>query len=322
MQRKEILVQKRNYILDTSPELTQKIRLVEKYRPDGTVNPAYPSRLLPYGQMPKSLFLIGEFPDPSGKTAAIVGARSCSAYGKAEARRFAVELASSGVQIISGMASGIDAWAQKGALDVRGRTFSVLGCGVNVCYPRENYSLYREIAEGHGGLISEFAPDALPISWHFPIRNRIISALADIVLVVEARLKSGSLITADYALDQGKTVYAVPGRNDDPLSQGCNRLIAQGAGIATSPEVLLEELGLAAPESKKREKQERQLPPEWKKSEEFRKIFTGLNSREISLADLQEKTGIEMPQLCQVLMQLCMSGYAEEASPGYYRKTY
>ena len=139
---------------------------------------------------------------------------------------------------------------------------------------------------------------------------------------MEARLKSGSLITADYALDQGKTVYAVPGRNDDPLSQGCNRLIAQGAGIATSPEVLLEELGLAAPESKKREKQERQLPPEWKKSEEFRKIFTGLNSREISLADLQEKTGIEMPQLCQVLMQLCMSGYAEEAAPGYYRKTY
>ncbi len=283
---------------------------------------AYPSRLLPYGQMPKALFLIGEFPDPSKKTAAIVGARSCSAYGKAEARRFAACLASSGVQVISGMASGIDAWAQRGALDVRGRTFSVLGCGVNVCYPRENYSLYREIAEGHGGLISEFAPDALPLSWHFPIRNRIISALADIVLVVEARLKSGSLITADYALDQGKTVYAVPGRNDDPLSQGCNRLIAQGAGIATSPEVLLEELGLPVSKNKEKEKREKQIPPEWKKSGEFRKIFTSLDSREITLSELQEKTGIEIPQLCLVLMQMCMSGYAEETAPGYYRKTY
>lgn len=315
-------MQKRNYILDTSPELTRKIRLVEKYRSDGTINPAYPSRLLPYGQMPKALFLIGEFPDPSKKTAAIVGARSCSAYGKAEARRFAACLASSGVQVISGMASGIDAWAQRGALDVRGRTFSVLGCGVNVCYPRENYSLYREIAEGHGGLISEFAPDALPLSWHFPIRNRIISALADIVLVVEARLKSGSLITADYALDQGKTVYAVPGRNDDPLSQGCNRLIAQGAGIATSPEILLEELGLPVSKNKEKEKREKQIPPEWKKTGEFRKIFTSLDSREITLSELQEKTGIEIPQLCLVLMQMCMSGYVEETAPGYYRKTY
>ena len=295
---------------------------MEKYRSDGTINPAYPSRLLPYGQMPKALFLIGEFPDPSKKTAAIVGARSCSAYGKAEARRFAACLASSGVQVISGMASGIDAWAQRGALDVRGRTFSVLGCGVNVCYPRENYSLYREIAEGHGGLISEFAPDALPLSWHFPIRNRIISALADIVLVVEARLKSGSLITADYALDQGKTVYAVPGRNDDPLSQGCNRLIAQGAGIATSPEILLEELGLPVSKNKEKEKREKQIPPEWKKTGEFRKIFTSLDSREITLSELQEKTGIEIPQLCLVLMQMCMSGYAEETAPGYYRKTY
>ena len=295
---------------------------MEKYRSDGTINPAYPSRLLPYGQMPKALFLIGELPDPSKKTAAIVGARSCSAYGKAEARRFAAFLASSGVQVISGMASGIDAWAQRGALDVRGRTFSVLGCGVNVCYPRENYSLYREIAEGNGGLISEFAPDALPLSWHFPIRNRIISALADIVLVVEARLKSGSLITADYALDQGKTVYAVPGRNDDPLSQGCNRLIAQGAGIATSPEVLLEELGLPVSKNKEKEKREKQIPPEWKKSGEFRKIFTSLDSREITLSELQEKTGIEIPQLCLVLMQMCMSGYAEETAPGYYRKTY
>ena len=295
---------------------------MEKYRSDGTINPAYPSRLLPYGQMPKALFLIGEFPDPSKKTAAIVGARSCSAYGKAEARRFAACLASSGVQVISGMASGIDAWAQRGALDVRGRTFSVLGCGVNVCYPRENYSLYREIAEGHGGLISEFTPDALPLSWHFPIRNRIISALADIVLVVEARLKSGSLITADYALDQGKTVYAVPGRNDDPLSQGCNRLIAQGAGIATSPEILLEELGLPVSKNKEKEKREKQIPPEWKKSGEFLKIFTSLDSREITLSELQEKTGIEISKLCQVLMQMCISGYAEETAPGYYRKTY
>ena len=108
------------------------------------------------------------------------------------------------------------------------QTFAVLGCGADVCYPRENFGIYRQIAQGGGGILSEFEPGSRPLGWHFPRRNRIISGLADLVLVVEARARSGALITADCALEQGKTVYAVPGRLEDPLSEGCNRLIFQG----------------------------------------------------------------------------------------------
>ena len=315
-------MQRKNYIADHSAELTGQIQYIEKYLPDSSINPAYPSRLLPYGQMPKGLYLLGNFPDASRKAVAIVGARACSAYGKAEARRFASVLASSGVQIISGMASGIDAWAQKGALEVQGRTFSVLGCGVNVCYPRENYGLYREILEGHGGIISEFLPDSEPLAWHFPIRNRIISALADLILVVEARKKSGSLITADYALEQGKTVFAVPGRNEDALSQGCNHLIEQGAGIATSPEMLLEELGISVSGKPKEQPAEKTLPAAWKQSEDFKNVYACLRGEALSLSELLEHSGMNTARLSQVLMQLCLSGYVEEIAPGVYRRTW
>lgn len=311
-----------NSIRDTSGELLQRISRVEKYESGGRVNPAFPPQLLPYGQMPRALYLLGSFPDPSRKSAAIVGARACSAYGRQEARRFAAVLASAGVQIISGMASGIDAWAHRGALEVHGRTFAVLGCGVNICYPRENYNIYREMIGTGGGVLSEFPPDTPPLAWHFPVRNRIISALADLVLVVEAREKSGSLITADYALDQGKTIYAVPGRNDDPLSEGCNRLIAQGAGIATDPDILLEELGILPPDNTEKAEPHKRVPPEWMKSEPWKKTISSLSSREISLNDLQERTGLDTPQLCEILVQLCLSGFAEEVTPGCYRRTW
>lgn len=120
----------------------------------------------------------------------------------------------------------------------------MLGCGVDICYPKQNYPLMRRMLENGGGVLSEFPPGAEPLPWHFPIRNRVISALADVVLVIEAKEKSGSLITADYALEQGKTVFALPGRTTDATSRGCNRLIAQGAEIAISPETILEELGV------------------------------------------------------------------------------
>ena len=202
----------------------------------------YPARMKPLPGMPKGIYVKGKLPRDDLPSAAIVGGRACSAYGREQARRFARELAAAGVQIISGLASGIDAAAHEGALEGGGLTFAVLGCGVNICYPRENYPLMRRILEQEGGVLSEFQPGERPLAWHFPQRNRVISALADLVLVVEARQKSGSLITADYALEQGKSVYALPGRVNETLSEGSNRLIAQGAGIAVDPTALLEEL--------------------------------------------------------------------------------
>lgn len=225
---------------EQNPEILEQIRYVAREDQE------YPEQLRNYPRMPSGLYLVGNFPDPGKKTVAIVGARMCSPYGRAEAIRFGEELAAEGVQIISGMAYGVDSWALHGALQAGGQGFAVLGCGVDVCYPKESYHIYRRIIREGGGIMSEFEPGDGPAAWHFPIRNRIISALADVVLVVEAKLRSGSLITADYALSQGKTIYAVPGRNLDELSRGCNRLIAQGAGIAWDPEVILEELGIVS----------------------------------------------------------------------------
>ncbi len=224
--------------MEQNPEILGQIRYVARESAE------YPEQLRNYPRMPSGLYVAGNFPDPARKTVAIVGARMCSPYGRAEAIRFGEELAAEGVQIISGMAFGVDSWALLGALQAGGKGFAVLGCGVDVCYPKESYHIYRRIIREGGGILSEFEPGDGPAAWHFPIRNRIISALADVVLVVEAKLRSGSLITADYALSQGKTIYAVPGRNRDELSRGCNRLIAQGAGIARDPECILEELGI------------------------------------------------------------------------------
>jgi predicted Rossmann fold nucleotide-binding protein DprA/Smf involved in DNA uptake len=137
------------------------------------------------------------------------------------------------------MARGIDGIAQKAALDAGGKSFAVLGCGVDICYPEENRELYERLQQ-EGGVLSEYSPGVQPVAKLFPPRNRIISGLSDLVLVIEARKKSGTLITVDMALEQGREVYALPGRVSDALSDGCNRLIRQGAGPATCPQDILE----------------------------------------------------------------------------------
>ena len=144
--------------------------------------------------------------------------------------------------MVSGLARGIDGISQEAALDCGGRTYAVLGCGVDVCYPAENGRLFDRIP-ARGGIVSEYPPGTLPQARLFPPRNRIISGLSDLILVVEAREKSGTLITVDMALEQGREVFAIPGRVTDALSSGCNTLIRQGAGVAISPSALLEGLG-------------------------------------------------------------------------------
>ena len=203
----------------------------------------FPRRLRYIENPPFGLFVKGRLPEDDRPSVGIVGTRMASAYGRDQAKRFAAELAAEGVQIISGMARGVDGVAGRGALDVSDNSFAVLGGGVDICYPRENADLYEALAE-RGGLISEYRPGLQPQSRFFPARNRIISGLADVILVIEAREQSGTLITVDRALEQGKDVWAIPGRICDRNSSGCNRLIRQGAGIALSPELLLEALGV------------------------------------------------------------------------------
>ena len=202
---------------------------------------AYPHRLKDIADYPFGLFYIGSLPREDRPTVSIIGARECSEYGRKTAELFGKTLGSKGVQIISGMARGIDGISQSAALNVGGNSYGIVGCGVDICYPKENEKLYNKL-KINGGILSEYLPGTEPKANLFPARNRIISALADIILVVEARMKSGTYITVCQALEQGREIYAVPGRITDGLSDGCNRLIRDGAGIATSPEDILETL--------------------------------------------------------------------------------
>lgn len=271
----------------------------------------YPKRLKVLADSPRGLYVQGDLPEENRKSVAIVGARRCSAYGRRQARFFARNLAARGVQIISGLAAGIDAAAHEGALEGKGKTYGVLGCGTDICYPRENYRLYQQVREA-GGLLSEYEPGTPPLAFHFPRRNRIISGLADLLLVVEAREKSGALITADWALEQGRTVYALPGRVDDPLSAGCNQLLAQGAGVALSPEILLEELGISAP-SGKRDLQKifSGLP------ENYQKVCRCLSGQGKSLEELSAASCMPVPELAGILIALELNGLVEEDGTGY-----
>ena len=195
------------------------------------IDPRFPEKLKNIPDPPFALYVKGELPDPSKPSVAIIGARMCSEYGRYMARVFGRGLALAGVQVISGLARGVDGISQKAALAAGGKSYGIVGSGVDICYPEDNLEIYNNLCE-MGGVISEFPPGTYPKANFFPMRNRIISGLADIVLVIEAREKSGTQITVDTALEQGREVLAVPGRVTDRLSDGCNLLISQGAGVA------------------------------------------------------------------------------------------
>ena len=245
----------------------------------------YPERMGKLKGMPPVLWGIGRLPEEHRPTVAIVGARRSTVYGNETARYFARELAGAGVQIISGLAWGIDGMAHEGALEAGGDTFAVEGCGVDICYPSGHRALYEKICET-GGVLSEQPPGKPPLAHHFPARNRMISALSDLVLVVEAREKSGSLITADFALEQGKDVWAVPGRITDELSRGCLDLIRQGAGVADSPETILEALGISEKKAPLPEKNTKILL-----AKEENIVYSWIRLQPASLEELVRRTG-------------------------------
>jgi DNA processing protein len=194
---------------------------------------------------PKQLYLRGEGATEmlARPAVAIVGARACSGYGAHVARWFARELAAEGVVVVSGLARGIDAEAHRGALDVGGVTVAVLGCGIDRDYPAAHAELARRIC-GDGLVISEYEAGVEPAPWRFPARNRIVAGLCAATVVVEARERSGALITADFALEDGREVLTVPGEITAALSKGTNALLRLGATPATSPDDVLEALGL------------------------------------------------------------------------------
>lgn len=204
------------------------------------IDPGYPRALLNIYDFPPILYIRGEIRH-SDTHIAMVGSRAASAYGKYAAERLSRELAYSGATVVSGLARGIDAAAHRGALAARGRTIAVLGCGIDIIYPPENRDLYERIPAS-GAIVTEFPFGTAPIAANFPERNRIISGLSLGVVVIEATEKSGSLITAGMALEQGREVFAVPGVIDSPGSKGTHKLLKQGAKLVENVTDIFEEI--------------------------------------------------------------------------------
>ncbi len=201
----------------------------------------YPENLSQISDPPPILYCKGKTEILDKPIVAVIGARACSNYGSLAAKELGRELAAMGIVTVSGMARGIDGICQWAVLEHEGESIGVLGSGVEVCYPPENRHLYGRL-QSQGVLVSENQPFMAPYASLFPQRNRIISGLADVIVVVEAREKSGTLITVDMALEQGKEVYVVPGRMTDAVSRGCNKLLKQGAGMILSPGEFVQEI--------------------------------------------------------------------------------
>lgn len=211
------------------------------------IDPRYPPQLLPLAGMPGLLFVRGRLEVLVAPQIAIVGSRRPTALGRSTAREFACSLARSGLAITSGLALGIDAASHEGALAGGAPTLAVCATGLDLCYPPANAALSEQILEAGGALLSEFQPGTLPLPHHFPQRNRIISGLSLGVLVVEAALKSGSLITARYAGEQGRAIFAIPGSIHSTQSRGCHQLLRQGAVLVECAQDIFDELRISVP---------------------------------------------------------------------------
>ena len=276
----------------------------------------YPERFKTLKGMPYGIYIKGNLKNDI-PCFGIVGARRCSAYGRKMTSEIVNGLSGMGIGIVSGMARGIDGEAHSAALKNGGYTIAVLGSGVDVCYPKEHEGMYREILSSGGCIISENPPGTEPLAKYFPGRNRIISALSDGICVMEAAKKSGSLITADYALEQGRSVFALPGRCGDVLSYGTNHLIEQGAGIIVTKEDFFREIseffpkvGLPLPEA----------PEIFKLEKEEMLVYSCLDFYGTGADDICEKTHLPLISVLQAIISLTEKGFCKECFLNQYVK--
>lgn len=306
--KEKIIAHKRNFSVEEAYDKCERqgIRFLSREHTE------YPEKLKRTEDAPFGIFIKGELPQEQ-HLAAVVGARMCSAYGKNCAERLGEAFGIHGIGLVSGLACGIDAAAQAACLEAGGHSYGVLGSGVDICYPKEHFWLYQKLAEGGGGVISEYPPGMGVLPFHFPMRNRIISGLVDVVIVVEARKKSGSLITADLALEQGREVYAIPGRIDDALSVGCNRLIAQGAGVITQIDDFLSELGMDPAKKEKKKNSNIVLAT----SENM--VYSCLDSEVCSLNEILGRANLPAGEAVSALISLQMKGLVKETAGRYQR---
>ncbi|MFU9139131.1 DNA-protecting protein DprA [Erwinia tasmaniensis] len=280
-------------------------------------SPLYPERLRQIADFPTILFVEGDPGLLSTPQIAIVGSRNCSPYGRCWGTFFAQALALSGLTITSGLALGIDSVAHRATLAVKGKTLAVLGSGLRCIYPRRHAQLAKDIIAGGGALVSEFPLSARPMSYHFPQRNRIISGLSLGVLVVEAGIKSGSLVTARLALEQNREIYALPGAIGNPGSEGTHWLIQQGALLTAHPNSILEQLnsqldwlpGLQSTYSA--DEANTALP--------FADVLTNVGDEVTPVDVVAERAGQPVPAIVAKLLELELAGWIAAVPGGYVR---
>lgn len=297
----------------------------------------YPEKLMNLYDYPNILYtkgILSKKLNIHNMNIGIVGARTSDVYGRELARMFARELAKEGINIISGLALGIDGMSHRGALEGNGYTVGVLGCGIDVIYPKENYDVYLEMSK-KGAIISEYAPGTPPNAGQFPVRNRIISGLSDGLLVVEARKKSGSLITADLALEQGKQIYAVPGRITDKNCEGTNNLIKMGAMCVTSPEDIINDLkGLLYQEKKEENIEDENVYSNAKSDDDLvilkktvnknslapaeKMLYSCLSLEPTYIDDIIDKLKMGVSETINLLYNMEEKGLIKQSYKGYY----
>ncbi len=305
-------------------DLVEELRLAKKHNLKiiSFLDEDYPDNLKQTTGYPVILYVKGRFEKTDKFSIAIVGSRRASFYGLTNAGKFARDLSGKNFTIVSGMARGVDTYAHKGVLEARGRTIAVMGSGFNHIYPPENAALAEEICQ-NGAVISEFPIDTKPLRQNFPRRNRVISGLCRGVLVVEAARNSGALITADFALEQNREVFALPGQIDSNTSFGTNSLIKQGAKLVSSVDEILEEFNLAGTQapvlasnaSQNRQQNQPDLPSlELKGAFLAQTVLEGqeeilynlLSNEPVAFDEILEKTNLAVPELSKIIFNLEM----------------
>lgn len=272
----------------------------------------YPEILKQIYDPPPVLYTKGDIACLNNQSIAIVGARKASNYGRNTANRFAKELASMTINIVSGMARGIDSYAHKGAIDASGPTTAVFGCGLDIVYPPENVNLMKKIIKC-GCIVSSFPLGTQPIAANFPARNRIISGLSLGTLVIEAAERSGSLITADFALEQGREVFAIPGNIYSPYSRGTHKLIKQGAKLVENINDILDELYLDRFDIKKVNKESLESLSSIEES-----VFKIIDYQPLHIEQLINSSQRNSQELNAILTRLELKGHISALPGGYF----
>ncbi len=312
--------------------LQEGIRMVTLYDED------YPEKLRYIPDEPFSVYYKGNLPKEDIPAVSIIGARECSQYGEYVAEQLGKCLGESGIQVVSGMAKGIDGISQWKAVEAGGASFGVLGCGVDICYPKSNQKLYDNLLI-KGGVLSSYPPGTMPMAKLFPPRNRIVSGLADVLVVIEARRRSGTSITVEMALEQGKDIYAVPGRVTDRLSDGCNKMIKEGAHVFLSPEDFVEDLKELLPEKMERallsrtdrilqrkEAKEVSSNNMWEEDHLTKEILEVMDFYPRSIEQISEllytrfHREMRQEELSSKLMLMCLYGLIKQESGGWFSK--